>query len=288
MPRTSSSAADVLAPYIAAQVAAIRRHEPLAREGDADAIHDMRVAVRRLKAVLVAYRSAFDPATGRHLCDELDWLATTLGNARDHDVQRLILKDLLASDEGVAQIDAADRTMAADSQSALAAALISARYRVLAEELEEFGAQPPWTQEAEHSAKKVLLASLARQFARVDSRIDSAKKASSRAKVDERLHRVRKSVKRARYATEACAPILSQKQSNLAHELSLAQDSLGDHNDLVVTRGNSDTWTDLGVTAIDDDALAVLDARARKTRRQARHALRSVRKLAEVGQSLSR
>lgn len=287
MHRTSPSAADVLAPYAATQVAAIQRHEGLAQDGDTDAIHDMRVAVRRLKAVLVAYRSTVDTAIGRRLRDELDWLAETLGNARDHDVQRLILRKLVPSDEDAAQVDAADRALTCDAQSALSAALGSARYRVLAEDLQAFGEDPPWTRAAQGSATKVLVPSLAEQFARVDSRVRAAKKATSRAKVDQRLHRVRKSVKRARYAAEACAPILSSKAANLAHDLSVAQDTLGDHNDLVVTRGNASTWADLGVT-IDADALKLLDDRARKSRKQARHALSSVLSLAEIGQALAR
>jgi len=133
----------------------------------------------------------------------------------------------------------------------------------------------------------VLAPSLAEQFARVDSRVREATKATSRAKVDQRLHRVRKAVKRARYAAEACAPILGSKAANLAHDLSVAQDTLGDHNDLVVTRRNAGTWADLGVT-IDADALALLDDRARKSRKQAHHALNSVISLAEIGQALAR
>lgn len=288
MATNSPSAAAVLGPYVATQIAAIRRHDPVARAGDADAIHDMRVAVRRLKAVLAVYRPAFDPVTGRPLRKELDWLAQTLGHARDHEVQRLIWRDLTPDDDSAAQVDLADRAMAEEAQAALSAELASARYLGLAEQLRTFDTHPPWTTAAHQSPHDVLIASLSEQFARMESRVDLAEAASSPTKVDARLHGVRKSVKRARYATEACEPLLEGKAADLAHELSLAQEALGDHNDLVDTRSNVHTWVDFGVTAINDDTLKLLKARARKSRKQARQALASVRQLAAVGQSLPR
>jgi CHAD domain-containing protein len=274
--RTSPSAAAVLGPYVAAQVAIIARLDPLVRLGDPDAIHDMRVAVRRLKAVLAAYRSAFEPATGRELRAELDWLAETLGQARDHEVQRLLLLDV-SDKAGIAQVDAADRAMGIKAQAALSAALMSARYRVLTQELARFGASPAWTPAARQKARKVLLPSLGKQFARVESRVASARKTSSQAKVDERLHRVRKSVKRARYATEAVDPIL--RAANIAKQLSTTQDVLGLHNDLVVTRSNAARWRELGVTSLEGAGLDRLDERARATRKQARRALTSLREV---------
>lgn len=285
MTRTSPSAAAVLDPYLATQIEIIDRMHPLARVGDPDAIHDMRVAVRRLKAVLTAYRPVFEPATARQLCAELDWLAASLGHARDHEVQRLILLDVAANEDERAGVDAADRAMAVEARAALSSDLVSARYRGLAEELDRFAANPPWKAAAHRRARKVLVPSLSKQFARVEARVEAAQE-SGRSRVDERLHRVRKSVKRARYATEASAPILTPTAAALAHRLADAQDTLGAHNDLVVTRANSDSWLDLAMNALTDDALKRLDVRARKSRSKTRRALGSVSHIAEAGRSL--
>jgi CHAD domain-containing protein len=236
----------------------------------------MRVSTRRLKSTLAAYRSAFDPATGRHLRGELDWLAQTLGHGRDYDVQRDLLRGLVSGADEVAQVEAASRTMAAEARLTLSTALSSARYRVLAEELDSFSASPPWTCAANQPARKLLAASVTREFHRVEVRVAAAETKAPTTVIDDRLHRVRKSVKRARYATEAAAPVLGQKASDLARRLSSAQDVLGTHNDVVVTRASRKAWADLGVTALGREVRSQLDAKARGSRRAARHELKSL------------
>lgn len=275
----STTAAAVLGPYLAARVADLERLDPLVRTGDADAIHDMRVAARRLKSTLAAYRPVFDSATPRHLRDELDWLADALGQARDNDVQRLILAELVETEVGVAQVDAANRALADRSHASLTAALTSERYRTLAKELEAFIADPRWTPAAHRSAQKTVRRALSKQFARIESRAASAETTTSPARLDERLHRVRKSVKRARYATEAAGSVAGTGAAEFIKGLVAVQDALGAHNDLVVTRSNAHAWTDLGVSAIDGAALVRLDARAQQTRVEAQRAVRSLQKL---------
>jgi CHAD domain-containing protein len=62
------------------------RNEEAGLAGDAEAIHQMRVAVRRLRAVLAAVRSMLPAEQYQWLKDELRWLAGGLGPARDWDV----------------------------------------------------------------------------------------------------------------------------------------------------------------------------------------------------------
>ena len=62
------------------------RNEPAGRAGDAEGIHQMRVAVRRLRAVLSTFARLLPPEPRRWASDELRWLADALGEARDLDV----------------------------------------------------------------------------------------------------------------------------------------------------------------------------------------------------------
>lgn len=286
MPKTSPSAAIVIEPYAVKQVAAIEALGPQVMAGDPDAIHDMRVAARRLKSTLVTYKRAFDSDTRRHLRAELDWLTETLGHARDHHVQRLIWRELVDSEDGVADIDAASRAMDAKAHGELQAALTSKRYQALAKELVRFSADPPWTAAAQRPARKVVLKALAKQFKRVDSRVTTAAGTTSSPQLDDRLHRVRKAVKRARYASEAAEPLLGTSATDVARALSTTQDALGAHNDLVATRTNAPTWLELGLGGLDHDALKQLDTRARASRLKALETLDEVRDAAGAGRSL--
>lgn len=269
----SQSVASVLGPYVTVRVADLGRLDPLVRTGDAKAIHDMRVSARRLKSVLVAYRSAFDPETGKRFRTELDWLADVLGDARDPEVQRLILLELAVTGDDVVQVEAASRALAVAAQERLDAALTSQRYQVLAQELKSLGADPAWTPIADHPAHKFVSHALEGQLARLESRIAAAKPSAPRSTRDERLHRVRKSVKRARYATEAATPVLADKATHLIKQLADAQDVLGAHNDLVATRAHAHAWTDRRADAIDPAVIERLDARVEQSRRDTRSAL---------------
>ncbi|MGN6373890.1 MAG: CHAD domain-containing protein [Solirubrobacteraceae bacterium] len=65
------------------------RNDPIMREGDAsavEAVHQMRVATRRLRSDLRTFRSALDRRWRRGLHEELAWIAQPLGAARDTDV----------------------------------------------------------------------------------------------------------------------------------------------------------------------------------------------------------
>ena len=59
----------------------VRRHE---RGG----VHQMRVALRRLRSLLATFRPLFDPDVVASLRDEVKWVAGELGAARDREVVR--------------------------------------------------------------------------------------------------------------------------------------------------------------------------------------------------------
>ena len=81
-PSRQSAASILLMSYVDDQVTAIRHHGSRMREDEADAVHKMRIAIRRLRAALATYRKLLDPDVVSHLRGELKWLAAASGAAR--------------------------------------------------------------------------------------------------------------------------------------------------------------------------------------------------------------
>jgi CHAD domain-containing protein len=216
---------------MSAYVRAIRAHEAGARAARGPKhVHEMRVAVRRLRATLRASRAFFDPTWVDRLRDELDWLGDRLGRLRDLDVLYAYLHPRLAALEGfehragqrVLRRLSADRVRA---RAALNEALDSARYPQLLEQLETFLSQPPAL------ASDVSLPDVAAtEWKRLRKAVQ---KLPGRPSADE-LHAVRIKVKRARYAAELARADAGERGKRFVHQAKKLQDILGDLQDAVV------------------------------------------------------
>lgn len=64
---------------------------------DIERVHDMRVATRRLRAVLEIYSACFDKAAHKEVLREVKQLADALGARRDPDVQLAGIQDFAAA-----------------------------------------------------------------------------------------------------------------------------------------------------------------------------------------------
>jgi CHAD domain-containing protein len=91
----------------AARIVAVRADELLEHShevldlNEAERVHDMRVATRRLRAVLEVFRPCFPKKPYKRVIAELKDLADALGERRDRDVQIEGLSEFAASlDEG--------------------------------------------------------------------------------------------------------------------------------------------------------------------------------------------
>lgn len=67
--------------------AAADGRQRLADDGDTEALHDLRVGLRRLRSVLRAYQPQLEDSVGRKLCRRVKTLAAATGVARDSEVQ---------------------------------------------------------------------------------------------------------------------------------------------------------------------------------------------------------
>ena len=220
---------------------ALLAHEPGTRTGeDIEDLHQMRVAVRRMRATLKAARPLLDAAWSDELRAELGWLGGALGPVRDLDVLLLRLHREIASlpaDEqnaGVALLDALERERTT-ARAAMLEALTAPRYFGVLERLAETVSAPLPTP-APGDAPRPALVDLVRAEARKLRR--AVEKAGDDAP-DEVLHALRIRGKRVRYTGELVAPSLrgtpaGKQVKRLLSATTALQEVLGDHQDACV------------------------------------------------------
>ncbi len=209
----------------------ILANDPGVRLGDdPEAVHRMRVATRRLRAVLRAAAPRLEREWSERLRGELGWLADALGPVRDLDVldaylrteiERLDPTDEAAAGELVERV-AGEREAA---RSAMLVELSSERYFGLLGVLDSITATPPVV-----SGGPSLKAIAGREFAKLQKTILRAGPSPS----DEELHRVRIRGKRARYAAELAEPLAGKRARLFVQEAKRFQDVVGEHQDAVV------------------------------------------------------
>lgn len=241
--KRARSAGDVVLAYLASQVQQLRRYDPLVRQDAPDAVHQMRVAARRMRSVLQAFGRILDRDRTRDVTTELKWVAGELGGARDAEVMAESFAAMLAElpDElKLGPVEAAftrsfERRQA-DARAAALAALDSERYLALHDRLDALLADPPLTTRAGRKAERELPKSVRRAYRRVESRMADADRQSSGPERDVALHETRKAAKRLRYATEAVEPTLGKPATRLRKRLKAVQQLLGDHQDTAVSR----------------------------------------------------
>lgn len=214
-------------------IAQLQANEAGAREGrDAEFVHQMRVALRRLRCALRLFDCLL-PATAE-LAQRLSALADTLGEARDWDV---LGGEILAparaacpDDERLRALEAAVAAHGATAAAAARATLATPAYgRLLLDLLALLqGAQPD-----ERVADAPRLTRFARERLRELER-KARRRAKAAAGLDvAALHRLRIAVKRWRYALEFFAPLLAGKRVKpVLQRMSRLQEDLGLLNDL--------------------------------------------------------
>jgi CHAD domain-containing protein len=207
-----------------AQLREIERHDPGTRLGrDPESLHDMRVGVRRLRALLRAGGELIATDTDE-LADRLKQLGQVLGEVRDLDVLLAHLEaeaaELGGEDAKRAEALLSNlRTERSCSRSRLLGALRSDEYLALLDDTART------IDELEPSGSAVTLDELADEAA---AKLRKAVRKLSDEPANEKLHSVRKKGKRARYAAELAG------QKKLVKRAKKLQDVLGEHQDAVV------------------------------------------------------
>jgi inorganic triphosphatase YgiF len=223
----------------------IANENAILRARDAEGVHQMRVAIRRLRSAISAFGGAYDHGEIARIKGELAWLAKTLGLARDWDVflERSVKPVQIAfpGDAGLDELTAATRNARRAAWESVLEALESERYRVLMVDIAAAVSGAAWIDPAREAAADA--AGKTSPYGR-----DIAK--TARKSLHKRLHRVRRlgeriedltvpkrhemriALKRLRYASDFLQSCFERKSaSRYLAALSRLQDVFGELND---------------------------------------------------------
>jgi CHAD domain-containing protein len=236
------TAGDVAWRHLDDQVGELLARDRAARRDEADGVHKMRVATRRLRSAMATFRPILQRTQTDPIRDELKWLGQILGRARDAEVQRdrlLELTDELPRELVLGpvrrRIKLEMRARHRTAHAALVQQLTSPRYWRLLDSLENLLTHPAFTARAENDAGERLPKLVRKAARRVDQTAQVAGGASGEAH-DHALHEVRKAAKRARYAAEPATAVIGKPAKRLAKRMEAVQDVLGEHQDSVTAR----------------------------------------------------
>lgn len=197
---------------------------------DAKALHQARVAIRRLRSAFSLFKPIWAGTEGARFQGELKWLAGVLGEARNLDVliERIEVEEVRGQLEAVrAQVD-----------ERVGEWLRSARVRKLLIDLLEWLTLGAGL--VEGAADEPAVDFAARRLQRLRKRI--AKDGKGLAGLsDEARHEVRKDAKKLRYASEFFAGLFDRKKARrhakFIAALEEVQTGLGELNDMVAAPG---------------------------------------------------
>lgn len=200
---------------------------------DAEFVHDMRVASRRIRATM----SAFDPYLPlpvRRLRPEMGWLTGALGEVRDLDVQLDQLAGWRASLPGLPpsaldQLEAALRSRRERARKRMLVALDSRRHDRLVERfIAALRRDIPRTVPA---ARVPVLAVAPKLVEKRYRRVRRLGDLITPQSPPGDYHALRIEAKKLRYACEFAAPLYDRPAADFALRVTALQDVLGEHQD---------------------------------------------------------
>ena len=235
-PGDNPTAGDVIRSAVCRSVHRFIVHMPGVHLGeDPEALHQARVATRRLRSDLRTFGPLLDEGWVTSLRDELRWLGGALGTVRDIDVLSARLAAMSA------RLPAADdypltvmMTMLSTEREMRRRALLTAtgedRYLELLDRMVDAANHPRLLPSANRPSREALV-ELAR--APFEWLMQTVLELPDKP-ADEDLHRIRIRSKRVRYAAEAVAPVIGKRAVRFAAAAAGLQDTLGELQDSAV------------------------------------------------------
>jgi triphosphatase len=220
-------------------------------EGKAEALHQMRIAVRRFRSTMTFFADIVSGPGADDAKTQFQWLRDLTGPARDFDV---FIKETLAplraeypKDRAVARFCRQATRQQAKANSAIRKAVQSAQFRKLVVQTAGWIEGGDWRTGADALMRARQDAPI--QYCAADQLSTLRRKVRKHGKflseLDERrLHRLRVRTKKLRYAAEFFGSLASSKKGRkqtreLVETLRALQDKLGVLNDLAVHRALS-------------------------------------------------
>jgi CHAD domain-containing protein len=231
------TAAEVAFAVLRKHFAVFLANEPGTRLGhDIEALHDMRVATRRMRAAMQAFRPWLPPRFERFR-EELGWVAAALGTVRDLDVQIERMEEWRHGfpEERAHVLDAVEAILEerrTRARTRMLAALDSRRYDRFVERF-AVALRAGASRRFEPGNTPILAIApdlVRKRYRRVRKRGDAITPSSAPAD----YHALRIDAKKLRYAVEFVTPIYGKPATEFATRLTALQDLLGLHQDAEV------------------------------------------------------
>jgi CHAD domain-containing protein len=202
---------------------------------DPEAVHQARVATRRLRSDLRTFEPFLDTRFTAELRGELRWLGAELGAVRDCEVLRDRLREH-ATQLPHGEQDAVRyvlRRIDADREAerrVLVASMRTSRYAQLKALLCEASHRPAFVPDLHTFKRRELRRVVNKQW----KQLDQAAKKLGHDPSDDALHGVRRRAKKTRYAAEACVPLFGKSARQFAAAVENVQEILGEQHDAVI------------------------------------------------------
>ena len=214
----------------------LAEHHAATRDGDEDALHQMRVALTQLRSSIQFFSPMLEDPERAHIRDELKWLNRQLGMVRDLDVA-------IGRIEATSQAKdlprfASWKDKRTQGHRALARNLQSARYRRLIESTSRWIESGAWSRRTDETSEQARIAPILvyalHKLSRWEKRL--LRKSRKLYRLDpEKRHRLRLLNKKLNYAIGSCRDLFADKrfakQETALKHLRKAQRYLGQLND---------------------------------------------------------
>jgi CHAD domain-containing protein len=251
---------------------AFLRCEPGVRLGDdPEAVHDMRVAGRRMRAGLDLF-AAHLPKRAQALRREIGWWGRLLGAVRDLDVQIAQLASWRAEGAGAgeASFDAIERVLLRKREAArqrMLRSLDAGRYDRFVARLSSFLRAGPRFRPAigRRPAREEAYALIAERYRDVRKAGDALRRSSAPAE----FHRLRIACKRLRYALEFHRPLYDGEAAAMIATLTSLQTLLGEHQDAWIAIGQLQALASARRRSVPPQALFLMGSIAARCERRA-------------------
>jgi len=272
-------------------LAGILRNESAALADVPEAVHQMRVAVRRLRAALSAVKPMLPMDQFRWTDHELKWLGGALGPARNWDVfaQGLLepVAEALPEERDLARLSRATERKRSDAYRRAKHAILSPRYTVAMLRLARWFEARGWSEQPVTQSSAKLITPIGEVAAELIERRYRKAKKRSRNFVDlppRERHLLRIGLKKLRYTIDLLEPLFAKRRTRpFLKRLKGLQDDLGHANDVNAARNLlADVANGQHVAALDrasgivlgwhDRGLAEQEARLRANVRRFRQA----------------
>ncbi|MBV8536427.1 MAG: CHAD domain-containing protein [Alphaproteobacteria bacterium] len=219
----------------------LRANEAVVRAARSpEGVHQFRVAIRRLRSALSAFRDLLPRAERRRINSQVRWIAQRFGHARDWDVfNSTLLREVrgrMAGDRSLAAFAAASRGARADAYAAIGETIVAPRYTESLLTLEGWWESGTWAEalgkardEPAHAYARRSLKKLHRRVVKLGDHLQML--------TEPELHELRKRAKKLRYAAEFFRSLFPPKAAKIyIKALSDMQDRLGSLNDAVTAK----------------------------------------------------